>query len=86
MALPACSRPSASQHIDPREKWRLDSSDRLVLQHAHHDATIFRLSLCALVGPDLVGLSHRARRQDTRQRNMPLLKQHVRHIVGTVFT
>src|ERR1700693_497330 len=31
MALPDCSRPSASQQIDPREKWRL----AVLRRHGH---------------------------------------------------
>ena len=53
---------------------------------AYDDTAILRLSFSALVVSCLVCLSHRTRRQDTRQWNMPFLKQHVRDIVGPVLT
>jgi hypothetical protein len=60
----------------------LNSSDSLVLQHAHHYPPILRLSFRGLIVADLPILTHRSWSLHSGERNVTLLKQDNRHVAA----
>jgi hypothetical protein len=66
----------------PSDTTVLYSCHSLVLQNAHDDATVLRLS--RFVFADLMALAHRGRSKHSSERKVALLKQDICYIVGAV--
>jgi hypothetical protein len=85
--VPSNDRVDTVEEAVPRalRKELLRTSYTFVLKDLNHNAAVLSLSVCCPTLSNLATLTHGAGGQHVRERDMTLLQQEVRDIVGAVF-